>query len=476
MIELALSSLLVRDGLVGVKRMEQAFQRQVIYGGALDTILLEMGAITEERLAEYLSLASGLPPADRNLYDYFDPRAVQVCPRELAEEFHVAPVAFDGDALRVLVLRPGRSRPSSRRWRRASARPSSRSSSPSSASRCIVERLFGVPTPSRYHVARRQAGGGAAAAGARAQGHRRGRRHPPRRRDQTRRTRTGPMSTDTVARALERHEHQRRMRLGGAGRRSRRADPTLVPAPVRDAPPGPVPRARTSTGQRAATPERGGDAAPARRASRGARRGAAGRPHGRAARRSCASPGAAAHPRSDAARAARRHGAAAPRRRIATRSSTRSSAACARAPATPRRWWCRARWPSAARPSATTGVRAGDRRRWRSRCRGRPRSSTAVRVGLAVHRPDRHRRAAPSIAVLARLGGVVPPSALILPVVIRDRASSRWSTRTAARSRCRSPRSPRSCRSPPTAATRSRAHRQGQVGGLRPRARAARRA
>ena len=46
-----LSSLLVRDGLIGVKRMEQAFQRQVIYGGALDTILLEMGAISEERLA-----------------------------------------------------------------------------------------------------------------------------------------------------------------------------------------------------------------------------------------------------------------------------------------------------------------------------------------------------------------------------------------------------------------------------------------
>ena len=40
-----LSSLLVRDGLVGVKRMEKAFQRQVIYGGSLDTILLEMNQI-----------------------------------------------------------------------------------------------------------------------------------------------------------------------------------------------------------------------------------------------------------------------------------------------------------------------------------------------------------------------------------------------------------------------------------------------
>jgi hypothetical protein len=62
-----LSSLLVRDGLVGVKRMEKAFQRQVIYGGSLDTILLEMNLVTEERLTQYLALASGLPPAAREL-------------------------------------------------------------------------------------------------------------------------------------------------------------------------------------------------------------------------------------------------------------------------------------------------------------------------------------------------------------------------------------------------------------------------
>ena len=34
-----LSSLLVRDGVIGVKRMEKAFQRQVLFGGGLDTTL-----------------------------------------------------------------------------------------------------------------------------------------------------------------------------------------------------------------------------------------------------------------------------------------------------------------------------------------------------------------------------------------------------------------------------------------------------
>ena len=47
-----LSSLLVRDGVIGVKRMEKAFQRQVLFGGGLDTILLEMGEISEQRLLQ----------------------------------------------------------------------------------------------------------------------------------------------------------------------------------------------------------------------------------------------------------------------------------------------------------------------------------------------------------------------------------------------------------------------------------------
>src|SRR5271170_175596 len=84
-----LSSLLVRDGLVGVKRMEKAFQRQVIYGGSLDTILLEINAVPEERLTQYLALASGLLPS------------------ELAEQFRAVPLSIvAGEALRVLVTSP----------------------------------------------------------------------------------------------------------------------------------------------------------------------------------------------------------------------------------------------------------------------------------------------------------------------------------------------------------------------------------
>lgn len=97
---------MVRDGLVGVKRMEQAFQRQVIYGGCLDTILLEMGLVPEERLVQYLSLATGLPPATREETQAFDAKAIERCPEELAKTYRIVPLAIRDDALRVLVRDP----------------------------------------------------------------------------------------------------------------------------------------------------------------------------------------------------------------------------------------------------------------------------------------------------------------------------------------------------------------------------------
>jgi len=114
-----LSSLLVRDGLVGVKRMEKAFQRQVIYGGSLDTILLEMSLLPEDRLTQYLALASGLPPARRDEGAHVAAEALALVTSEIAAQFRAIPLSLDpagrtkssamfsGDeALRVLVCSP----------------------------------------------------------------------------------------------------------------------------------------------------------------------------------------------------------------------------------------------------------------------------------------------------------------------------------------------------------------------------------
>ena len=61
--DLRLASLLVQESLVSAKKMAEAFQRQVIYGGTLDTILLEMDVIDEPALVDAMGRASQLPTA-----------------------------------------------------------------------------------------------------------------------------------------------------------------------------------------------------------------------------------------------------------------------------------------------------------------------------------------------------------------------------------------------------------------------------
>lgn len=103
-----LASLLVQEGLVSPKKMAEAFQRQVIYGGALDTILLEMELIGEAVLISAMGRASGLPTGSElpsrtalqaaNVTDWF--------PLPMCEKFRAVPSSVDGNVLRVLVTDP----------------------------------------------------------------------------------------------------------------------------------------------------------------------------------------------------------------------------------------------------------------------------------------------------------------------------------------------------------------------------------
>ena len=103
-----LASLLVQNGHVAAKKMAQAFQRQVIYGGTLDTILLEMDVIDEQTLLDALGVAAGLPTAgDLPTREQLEGSgAIGAFPRETCERFRAVPVAVDGNVVRVLVLDP----------------------------------------------------------------------------------------------------------------------------------------------------------------------------------------------------------------------------------------------------------------------------------------------------------------------------------------------------------------------------------
>ncbi len=86
--------------------VERALERQREAGGALDTALLELGALAEDRLTEYLGRASELPPAPPTAWGAGDARARRVFPSRVAERHGLAPFALDGRELALVATYP----------------------------------------------------------------------------------------------------------------------------------------------------------------------------------------------------------------------------------------------------------------------------------------------------------------------------------------------------------------------------------
>jgi len=98
-----LSSLLVQEGLVPVKKLEGALAMQAILGGQLDTILLEKGIVDEATLIAAVARATGLPPAVAGILASPSPLGAELIDAETAHKLGVCPVAVDSRNLSLLV-------------------------------------------------------------------------------------------------------------------------------------------------------------------------------------------------------------------------------------------------------------------------------------------------------------------------------------------------------------------------------------
>ncbi len=101
-----LAALLVEEGAAPADAVKRALERQREAGGALDTALLEAGAISEERLAPFLARASELPLAPEGAWTAADVRARRVFPSRVAERHGLAPFALDGRELSLVATHP----------------------------------------------------------------------------------------------------------------------------------------------------------------------------------------------------------------------------------------------------------------------------------------------------------------------------------------------------------------------------------
>ena len=95
--------LLVQGGAIGARRLEEAYRRQVVYGGSLDTVLLEMNAVEEPRLRAALAQASGLEVAPEERLQAAQADAQLAAYSPLCARLRVVPLGIEEGALRVIV-------------------------------------------------------------------------------------------------------------------------------------------------------------------------------------------------------------------------------------------------------------------------------------------------------------------------------------------------------------------------------------
>ncbi|PLX81889.1 MAG: hypothetical protein C0614_06405, partial [Desulfuromonas sp.] len=101
-----LGELLIKHNLINQAQLEEALQAQVIFGGKLGTILIEMGLISEKTLASALSKLLGFPCAEPGQLEKVPDNVIQIISRELAEKHQAVPVSVSGRKLTLAMAIP----------------------------------------------------------------------------------------------------------------------------------------------------------------------------------------------------------------------------------------------------------------------------------------------------------------------------------------------------------------------------------
>jgi hypothetical protein len=101
-----LSDCLVRDGTLRADVVRAATARQAVYGGALDTALLELGALDEPTLWTALARATGVPIPDAALFENPDLAAATIFDIAWSRRCRAVPVGQSGGALQLCCGEP----------------------------------------------------------------------------------------------------------------------------------------------------------------------------------------------------------------------------------------------------------------------------------------------------------------------------------------------------------------------------------
>ena len=101
-----LGELLVIEKLITQAQLEEALQAQVIFGGKLGTVLIEMGLVGEKIMAAALKQLIGFPCAKPEDMDSIPGSVIALISQELAEKHKVVPLSVSGRKLTLAMANP----------------------------------------------------------------------------------------------------------------------------------------------------------------------------------------------------------------------------------------------------------------------------------------------------------------------------------------------------------------------------------
>ena len=100
-----LGELLVNNGLITPKQLDEALQEQKISGNKLGSSLVKLGIISEKNLVSFLSRHYGVPAIDLNEIQ-IDPEAMKMIPADVIFKYQAIPIKRIGSTLRVAMSDP----------------------------------------------------------------------------------------------------------------------------------------------------------------------------------------------------------------------------------------------------------------------------------------------------------------------------------------------------------------------------------
>jgi Type II secretion system (T2SS), protein E, N-terminal domain len=103
---ITLLDMLLDAGLITREQFEEALLNRVVYGGKIGTSLIELGYVTEENLARFLSKKLAVPYVAPDHLLAIPPTVISLIPQDLALKYRVIPISLEKRRLNLVMADP----------------------------------------------------------------------------------------------------------------------------------------------------------------------------------------------------------------------------------------------------------------------------------------------------------------------------------------------------------------------------------